>query len=607
MMSSPEVLTTSPVVWDFQPVTFGLGAEPDLFGWYHPAQGGARDCGVVLCNPFAYDLLGTHRSYRVLAEQLAAAGFPVLRFDYHGTGDSAGSDADPERVATWLGNISTAIDQLKQLAGVPKVALFGLRLSASFALMVAEGRSDISALMLWAPVINGRHVVRELKLLHSTSAALAARQEGETAASGDTIEAAGFRHTQPTLLDIGKIDLLKRPCPSVANIALLSRDEAKPDAALLELWAAGGLTPTVFDLPGYAGMLRDPHVATVPQLAIEALVQWLGDLHGTRAASVAPHIPTTPKALLTSAGESSVLLHERPLRFGARQQLFGVVSAPATQAPDAIAAIFINAGGNHRVGPSRLTVPLARHIASLGHTVLRMDIAGFGDSIKLEGPLPIFQLSSVPDVREAIDQLAVLHGSPFKHYVVVGLCSGGFLAHHTALQDARVTSQMTLNLPSFEWKGPSDGESIEEYGHRNIKPLGFYAAALFAPQTWKRLFSGGINLRLIADVGGKRLLSRVQVKLQQLLARFKPGVDNSVAGQFAALSKRGVKSVLILSANDGAVDEMETHLGKNAVRMSSDPNFSYLTIEGADHTFTAERCRREVFDIIRQHFASLSR
>lgn len=606
MMSGAGSQTAAPVDWSFHAVTFGRGAEPELFGWYHPAQGSARHCGVVLCNPFAYDLLGSHRSYRVLAEQLAAAGFPVLRFDYHGTGDSAGSDADPARLATWLADIGTAIEHLKQLASVSQVALFGLKLSASFAVIAAEGRNDIAALMLWAPVINGRHVVRELKLLHSTSAALAAQQDGQAAPASDAIEAAGFRHTAETLADIGSIDLLKRPCPTIPHLALLLRDDVKPDTTLAAAWTAAGLAPTVIEAPGFAKMLRDPHVSAVPDEAIQALVGWLAALHPHRTAAPQSAAPL-PLPLLTSAGESPVLLHERPLRFGNQQQLFGVVSAPAASASDGIAAIFLNAGGNHRIGPSRLTVPLARYIASLGHTVLRMDVAGFGDSIKIDGPLPIFQLSSVPDVREAINQLAVLHGKPFQHYVMVGLCSGGFLAHQTALQDDRVTSQMTLNLPSFEWKGPSDGESIEEYGHRNIKPLGFYATALFSGAIWKRLLTGDINLRLILDVGSQRLRDRIKVKWQQLLARFKPGVDHSVAGQFEGLSKRGVRSVLILSANDGAVDEMETHLGKNAARMAHDANFRYVTVEGADHTFTAARARGEVFDIIRQHFASLAR
>ena len=68
------------------------------FGWHHPARSAARDMGLVLCRPFGYEAICTYRSYTVLAEMLANDGFDVIRFDYQGTGDSAGSDTDPDRV-----------------------------------------------------------------------------------------------------------------------------------------------------------------------------------------------------------------------------------------------------------------------------------------------------------------------------------------------------------------------------------------------------------------------------------------------------------------------------------------------------------------------------
>src|SRR4051812_34449398 len=91
------------------PTWFGPAERP-LFGWYHaPALATARACGVVLCNPFGYEMMCSHRAYRHLAERLATAGFPVLRFDYDGTGDSAGDGEDPERVESWLGSIDLAV------------------------------------------------------------------------------------------------------------------------------------------------------------------------------------------------------------------------------------------------------------------------------------------------------------------------------------------------------------------------------------------------------------------------------------------------------------------------------------------------------------------
>src|ERR1051325_66360 len=72
--------------------------EQPLFAWLHyPANPSGH--GVVLCAPLGYEQVHAHRSFRVLADQLAAAGVTALRFDYHGTGDSAGRDEDPDRLA----------------------------------------------------------------------------------------------------------------------------------------------------------------------------------------------------------------------------------------------------------------------------------------------------------------------------------------------------------------------------------------------------------------------------------------------------------------------------------------------------------------------------
>ena len=82
-----------------EPIYFGAPERP-IFGFYHPPAGGRlRGTGILLCNPLGDDLIRAHRPYRHLAEELSVAGFPVLRFDLDGTGDSAGDERDPNRVS----------------------------------------------------------------------------------------------------------------------------------------------------------------------------------------------------------------------------------------------------------------------------------------------------------------------------------------------------------------------------------------------------------------------------------------------------------------------------------------------------------------------------
>src|ERR1051326_1485403 len=91
------------------PVYFGPPARP-LFGWLHtPVAAPKTGEAIVICQPLGHEYISAHRSMRHLADRLAARGIPALRFDYDGTGDSAGTDEDPDRLTAWLGSIREAI------------------------------------------------------------------------------------------------------------------------------------------------------------------------------------------------------------------------------------------------------------------------------------------------------------------------------------------------------------------------------------------------------------------------------------------------------------------------------------------------------------------
>lgn len=146
------------------PFYFGT-ADRRLFGVHTPARAGARAGSIraiVLCPPWGQEYLRAHRSMRLLADMLAGAGNDVLRFDYYGTGDSGGDMVDGS-VQGWEADIETAIDELKDVSGAPKVALVGLRLGAMLAARVAaRRRRDVGVLVLWDPVVSGTAYVSEL-------------------------------------------------------------------------------------------------------------------------------------------------------------------------------------------------------------------------------------------------------------------------------------------------------------------------------------------------------------------------------------------------------------------------------------------------------------
>jgi pimeloyl-ACP methyl ester carboxylesterase len=132
-----------------------------LFGAYHPAQNTSKREGIVICNPFGQESMRAHRALRRLAINLAAQGYAVLRFDYRGTGDSVGTLAGVT-VEDWLEDIRVAMQELMDIATVPKVSLLGLRLGALLAGQVAANNSKVSRLVLWDPIASGQAYIDDL-------------------------------------------------------------------------------------------------------------------------------------------------------------------------------------------------------------------------------------------------------------------------------------------------------------------------------------------------------------------------------------------------------------------------------------------------------------
>lgn len=141
---------------------FFSSSERPLFGAYHaPANKPARNRGVVVCNPFGDEAIKAHRALAQLAAMLAAERYHVLRFDYFGTGDSAGEGSEAT-AAQWIEDIGDAIDELRDTSGVAKVSLVGLRFGGTLALQAAAGRRDIDKVLLWEPVVRGKQYVADL-------------------------------------------------------------------------------------------------------------------------------------------------------------------------------------------------------------------------------------------------------------------------------------------------------------------------------------------------------------------------------------------------------------------------------------------------------------
>jgi len=200
---------------------FYFGSEDkQLFGCYQkPQERVNRDCAVLICQPMGHEYIYCHRALRQLSTRLANAGFPVLRFDFYGCGDSLGEGEDGT-VAQWLRDVSTAIAEVKARAGVDRVCLVGVRLGASLAFAAAAQRMDVDSLVLWDPVVLGSVYLDELASLQKQ--AMKHRRRQSWTRSGLPTEVIGFPLPTRLRTELEQLDLLTIACGTQSSVLAIN-------------------------------------------------------------------------------------------------------------------------------------------------------------------------------------------------------------------------------------------------------------------------------------------------------------------------------------------------------------------------------------------------
>lgn len=238
-----------------------------LFGSYHPPHSSVRPSAVVLCPPYGHEYVQSHRAFRLLAERLAEAGFPTLRFDYRGTGDSAG-DAEDADLDAWREDLRAATEMCRARAGRQRVAAVGLRLGGALAALEAGRGGAFDRLVLWDPVASGPRYLQELcELERAYRRALPAAGHHAGSRQGELM---GFPYA--SLQDeLGRLDLSSARVEGTRAALLIHTEHG--GASLPELDLGCRLDTRRVGDPRI--WMEDADKALIPHAALEAIVQWL--------------------------------------------------------------------------------------------------------------------------------------------------------------------------------------------------------------------------------------------------------------------------------------------------------------------------------------------
>ena len=552
------------------PVTFD-----GCFGWLHEANG---DVGVLLCTGLGGEALGAHFPLRVLADRLARAGYPTLRFDYAGTGDSCDAAAGDDPLVIWRNSVTAAADQLRR-AGVGRIVLCGLRFGATMAALEAATRDDVAGLILLAPLVSGFSYSRVLQARAQFARWTPPQDPG-------WLESDGLRLPTATLdalagIDLGRTDRLAPP-------RVLLMDPAGGSAVTgyaARLRGAGAeVTQTGFEAEK---LLCHSFRSAMPEADCATLLAWL------RA-----NVPAAARPRPARDGRECEPLHgpgwvEEPVRLGAAGHLFGILCRPAGPAPD-VAVVIGNASADPHYGNCRFHVELARHLAGNGVASLRIDFAGLGDSRTGtpggdERQTDVYEVSRSADLTLALD---LLERRGYRRLVLGGLCSGAYHALHGALADARVEGLVLVNLTAFAWRS---GQFLGDIMAQSRPPTRFYLETVRSGVAWRRLLQGQVNLPGVARTLGRRALNRAALGTARLAELAGVPTQSGFPRRIMReLSRRGVQVLALSGLQDSGLEMIEENFGPRGVRLAALPGVTMQVAPGIDHGLTRSAMRATV-------------
>jgi uncharacterized protein len=257
--------------------SFFFGTDtPRLFGSYHPPIGCRREHALLLCPALGHEYVQCHFAYRLLAAQLAEAGFPVLRFEYRGLGNAEGSLADAS-LEDWMGDSNRALEELARRSGACRLCVGGIRFGATLSALASGTTPSVAAILLWYPVIEGPAYLREIA---ERQAAFVRSLPGPLPVPSDGgQEILGFRLGAALLEQLAGIEARRLGRCLVAKRVLLLEDRAvHVDEAARQSLAAGCAGFEAHCEAAEESWLGKPQRIFEPRKALEQISSWMESL-----------------------------------------------------------------------------------------------------------------------------------------------------------------------------------------------------------------------------------------------------------------------------------------------------------------------------------------
>jgi exosortase A-associated hydrolase 1/exosortase A-associated hydrolase 2 len=567
------------------------GRQGALFAAYYPALADQTLGDLLVIPPFGEELNRCRAMVSLQARDLAKRGIGTLVLDPYGTGESEGEFSQGSW-ELWREDLRRGIEWLRQ-SGNGCRALWGIRLGAIMAAELAVLDPAIERLLLWQPVVDGKSFftqflrIRVAAELERSGGIKTTDELRRMSASGEIIEVSGYGLGQQL---VSELDRVRFPPPEQLTRVRLSwfevlatADAAVPRGSLktVEACRAAGVQVDLTSVVGPAfWQLHERFLA--PDL-ISATSAAFASEKTAEPSSLRPAQSLREQARSVARQTGAV---EYPVVFPCQgESLMGVIHR-GIEAGRRGVIIVVAGGPQYRAGAHRQFVQLARKLASAGHSVLRFDLRGMGDS---SGEHLGFE-HSVPDIRAAIDTL--LASEPgVQEVVLFGECESASGILFYAFRDSRVKGIALVN----PWVRTEGGRAEVIMKH-------YYLSRLLSPDFWRKVRSGRFNI--LESLRSLSATARDYLQGRKLRRQGLAGQDEDISTlplpvKTAVGLRRFPGPVMILmSGHDYIAREFdEVVKSSQAWRgLLEEARVSRRDVAGADHTFSREVWKRQASD-----------
>ncbi len=594
--------------------------DESIFATFHAAHGPARAEAVLICPPFGWEDMCSYRGRREWACLLAAAGFPVLRIDFPGSGDSSGGPRDPERLRAWTDAVGASARWLSSTSGARRILAIGIGLGGAIAYRALSFGAPIDDLVLWGVSSRGRRHVRELRAFSYMESS---HVEQETAtpptieeAGDNALVVAGYVMSEDTQRELNELDLAEPDCERLASarVLMLERDGLAVDSRLKDSIERCGAEVTVASGDGYATMMMVelPHAVSAHQV-FATVSSWL--LSAEDPIEDDPGGGATPVSVDTdtSSGYADIAMpggkrvRETPITISHPLGDFvGILTEPVGPALD-LCAVWLNAGPQRRIGPNRMWVESARRWAMLGVRSVRIDLAAIGDTAGDSSALldvrSYYTGTYLEQVRVVLDALEA-RGLP-RRFLLGGLCAGAYWALSIANDDSRVSAVVALNPGYIVYDG---GLSNAMGQGRRIVPM------LLTRSTWSRVLRGQVTpsahliyIRTILAALGRAVL-RVP---SRVLSRKADASANEITQAFDRLQAQDQHALILFAGEERLYDQLLATGRLTGLERWPNVSVEHIAYAGNMHTMRPlslqHEAQRAVDALLREELAAIAR